>query len=47
MFVSSMHFHEVLCSKDTQQNPFTHLKAIPVMNHHHKSLLRYIISENF
>lgn len=40
-----MQFFEVHCSEDTEQNSFTHLKAIPVMNHHHKSLLRYNLKE--
>lgn len=38
-------FGEVLRQTDTQQNSFTHLKAIPVMNHHHRSLLRNNLRE--
>lgn len=45
LYVSLTQFFEVVCSKDIQQNSFTHLKAIPVMNHHHKSLLRYNLKE--
>lgn len=45
LYVFLIQFFEVLCRKDIRQNSFTHLKAIPVMNHHHKSLLRYNLRE--
>lgn len=45
LYVSVIHFFEHLCRTHIQQNSFIRLKAIPVMNHHHKSLLRYNLKE--
>lgn len=41
----AMWLFEVVSRRDIQQNSFTDSKAIPVMNHHHKSLLRYNLRE--